>query len=182
MGHTQRAHARARTRACSFLSEGLPSALDGVKIEPNTHGARVHFWAENGGVAVALRALLKKYEEQWHYLIVGCCTTLINYILYFLLSWLGMFYIASNVLAWAGAVAFAYFANAAWVYKSTSRRSIREATAFVLSRVFSLGLETALLAVMVEMLGIGEYISKIVVGVVVVVVNYLTGLLVYKKI
>jgi len=32
------------------------------------------------------------------------------------------------------------------------------------------------------MLGIGEYISKIVVGVVVVVVNYLTGLLVYKKI
>lgn len=144
--------------------------------------ARVCLWAENGGVAVALRALLKKYEEQWHYLIVGCCTTLINYILYFLLSWLGMFYIASNVLAWAGAVAFAYFANAAWVYKSTSRRSIREATAFVLSRVFSLGLETALLAVMVEMLGIGEYISKIVVGVVVVVVNYLTGLLVYKKI
>ena len=52
----------------------------------------------------------------------------------------------------------------------------------MLSRVFSLGLETALLAVMVEMLGIGEYISKIVVGVVVVVVNYLTGLLVYKKI
>lgn len=34
MGHTQREHARARTRACSFLSEGLPSALDGVKIKP----------------------------------------------------------------------------------------------------------------------------------------------------
>lgn len=130
---------------------------------------------------MALKMLLKKYEEQWHYLIVGCCTTLINYILYFLLSFLGMYYIASNVLAWAGAVAFAYFANAAWVYRSTSRRSLREATAFVLSRVFSLALETVLLALMVELLGLGEYVSKIVVGVVVVVVNYLTGILVYKK-
>lgn len=131
---------------------------------------------------MTLKALLAKYEEQWHYLIVGCCTTLVNYVLYFLLGFLGMYYIASNVLAWAGAVAFAYFANAAWVYKSTSRRSIREAAAFVLSRVFSLGLETVLLALMVEMMGLGEYVSKIVVGVVVVVVNYLTGLLVYKKI
>ena len=114
-------------------------------------------------------------------MIVGCCTTLINYVLYFLLGFMGVFYIASNVLAWAGAVAFAYFANGAWVYRSTSRRSLREAGAFVLSRLFSLGLETVLLALMVEMLGLGEYLSKIVVGVVVVVVNYLTGLLVYKK-
>lgn len=124
---------------------------------------------------------LKKYEEQWRYLIVGGCTTLINYVLYFLFGYLGMFYIASNVLAWVGAVAFAYFANGAWVYRSTSRRSIREATAFVFSRLFSLGLETLLLALMVEALGLGEYLSKIFVGVVVVIVNYLTGLIVYKK-
>lgn len=128
-----------------------------------------------------LKKLLGKYEEQWHYLIVGCFTTLINYVLYFLLNVIGVNYIISNVLAWAGAVAFAYFANGAWVYRSTSRRSIREATAFVLSRVFTLGLETVLLALMVEWLGCGEYLAKIVVGVVVVVVNYLTGLLVYKK-
>lgn len=127
------------------------------------------------------RKLLKKYEEQWHYLIVGCMTTLINYVLYFLLNFIGVHYILGNVLAWAGAVAFAYFANGAWVYRSTSQRSIREATAFVLSRLFSLGLETVCLAVMVEWAGMGEYLSKIIVGVIVVVVNYLTGLLVYKK-
>ena len=127
------------------------------------------------------KKLLKKYEEQWHYLIVGCGTTLINYVLYFLLNFLGMQYIASNILAWVGAVAFAYFANGAWVYRSTSRRSIREATAFVISRLFSLGLETVLLVLIVEWAGIGEYLAKIVVVVIVVVVNYLTGLLVYKK-
>lgn len=131
---------------------------------------------------MALGALLKKYEEQWHYLIVGCCTTLINYILYFLLSWLGMFYIASNVLAWAGAVAFAYFANAAWVYKSTSRRSIARRRRLCSRVCFRWGWRRRFWLLMVEMLGIGEYVSKIVVGVVVVVVNYLTGLLVYKKI
>ncbi|MEE0434884.1 MAG: GtrA family protein [Peptococcaceae bacterium] len=130
---------------------------------------------------MAIKDLLNKYQEQWRYLIVGCCTTLINYVLYFLLNLFDVHYIVSNVLAWAGAVVFAYFANGAWVYRATSRRSIREATAFVASRVFSLGLETVLLALMVEMLGCGEYVAKIIVGVVVVVVNYLTGLLVYKK-
>lgn len=130
---------------------------------------------------MAIKELLDKYQEQWRYLIVGCCTTLINYVLYFLLNVVDIPYIISNVLAWAGAVVFAYFANGAWVYQATSRRSIREAAAFVASRVFSLGLETVLLALMVEMVGCGEYVAKIIVGVVVVVVNYLTGLLVYKK-
>lgn len=127
------------------------------------------------------QTLFKRYGEQWRYLIVGGCTTLINYVLYFALNACGLYYVVSNVLAWIGAVTFAYFANGAWVYRSTSRRSIREATAFVASRLFSLGLETLLLFLMVEAAGIGQNLAKILVAVVVVVVNYLTGLLVYKR-
>lgn len=127
------------------------------------------------------QTLFKRYGEQWRYLIVGGCTTLINYVLYFVLNFCGLYYVVSNVLAWVGAVTFAYFANGAWVYRSTSRRSIREATAFVASRLFSLGLETLLLFLMVEAAGIGQNLAKILVAVVVVVVNYLTGLLVYKR-
>ena len=124
---------------------------------------------------------LTRYQEQWRYLIVGIGTTVINYLMYFLLNALGLYYIWSNILAWVGAVAFAYFANGSWVYRSTSHRGIREAASFVLSRVFSLGVETVLLFVMVDLAGIGQNWAKIVVAVEVVVLNYLTGLLVYKR-
>lgn len=127
------------------------------------------------------RAWIERFGEQGRYLIVGGCTTAINYVLYFALNAYGLYYVWSNVLAWIGAVAFSYFANGAWVYRATSRRSLREAAAFVASRLFSLGLETVLLLLMVQGLGFGQNLSKILVAVVVVVVNYLTGLVVYKK-
>ncbi len=127
-----------------------------------------------------IRTLMKQYREQWTYLVVGVCTTAINYIIYFALNGLGVYYIVSNVLAWTGAVAFAYFANGTWVYRSTSRRGVREAAAFVVSRLFSLGLETLLLLLMVELGRVEQNLAKLLVAVVTVVVNYFTGKLVYK--
>lgn len=127
-----------------------------------------------------VKKLLMKYKQQWAYLVVGGCTTVINYAVYFLLIHLGVYYILSNVLSWVCAVIFAYFANGAWVYKASSKRSWKEAGTFVLSRLFSLGLETLLLFLMVDAAHFGKNASKLIVAVVVVVVNYLTGLLVYK--
>lgn len=131
-----------------------------------------------------IKTLLNKYKEQWHYLIVGGCTTLVNYLIYTPLIFLFPFfkenYQLANALAWAGAVAFAYFANGAFVYSSTAKRGVREAGAFVLSRVFSLVLEALLLALMVELLHLDKLISKLVVSVVTIVVNYLTGKLVFQ--
>lgn len=127
-----------------------------------------------------IKNLLQRYQEQWRYLVVGVGTTLVNYVLYFILVLLDANFLFANVLAWVAAVTFSYFANGAWVYQSTSRRGIREAFAFAISRVFSLLLETAMLFVMVNLLGVGEIIAKLLAAVVVVVVNYLTGLLVYK--
>lgn len=137
------------------------------------------------GMIDKIKSLLDKYQEQWHYLIVGGCTTLVNYLIYTPLIFFFPFfkenYQLANVLAWIGAVAFAYFANGAFVYNSTAKRGLKEAGAFVLSRVFSLVLESLLLALMVEVLHLDEFIAKIVVSVVTVVVNYLTGKLVFKK-
>lgn len=132
-----------------------------------------------------IKALLEKYKEQWHYLIVGVCTTLVNYLIYTpLVAFIPFFkenYQIANALAWVGAVAFAYFANGAFVYNSTDQRGLKEAGAFVLSRVFSLVLEALLLALMVEILHLDKLIAKLAVSVVTIVVNYLTGKLVFKK-
>ena len=50
----------------------------------------------------------------------------------------------------------------------------------MLSRLFSLGLESALLLALVDLAHLGEELAKLPVSVVVVVVNYLTGRLIYK--
>ena len=129
-----------------------------------------------------IRALAAAYREQLSYLVVGCLTTLINYAVFaFFTCAVPIHYIAANVIAWAVAVAFAYFANGRWVYRSTARRGWKEAFSFVLSRLFSLGLETVLLFLLVDLLHVGEMAAKLPVAVLVVVVNYLTGLLVFKR-
>ena len=129
-----------------------------------------------------IRGLLAAHREQFAYLVVGVMTTLINYVIYALLTGgLSVHYAVSNVIAWVAAVAFSYFANGKWVYCSTARRGWREAGEFVLSRLFSLGLETVLLMLLVDLLHMDKLAAKLLVAVVVVVVNYLTGLLVFKR-
>lgn len=129
-----------------------------------------------------IRSLLAAHREQFAYLVVGVMTTLINYVIYALLTGgLSVHYAVSNVIAWVAAVAFSYFANGKWVYRSTARRGWREAGEFVLSRLFSLGLETVLLMLLVDLLHMDKLAAKLLVAVVVVVVNYLTGLLVFKR-
>lgn len=129
-----------------------------------------------------IRGLLAAHREQFAYLVVGVMTTLINYVIYALLTGgLSVHYAVSNVIAWVAAVAFSYFANGKWVYRSTARRGWREAGEFVLSRLFSLGLETVLLMLLVDLLHMDKLAAKLLVAVVVVVVNYLTGLLVFKR-
>ena len=129
-----------------------------------------------------IRGLLAAHTEQLAYLVVGVMTTLINYVIYALLTeGFSVHYAVSNVIAWVGAVAFSYFANGKWVYRSTARRGWREAGEFALSRLFSLGLETVLLVLLVNLLSMNALAAKLLVAVVVVVVNYLTGLLVFSR-
>lgn len=129
-----------------------------------------------------IRALCAKYREQLAYLVVGVCTTIINYVVYAALTNVMMvYYVASNVIGWVAAVTFSYFANGKWVYRSTGRRGWKEAGEFVASRLFSLGLETVLLMLLVDVMQMDKLIAKLAVAALVVVVNYLTGLLVFKR-
>ncbi len=129
-----------------------------------------------------IQIIIEKYREQLAYLVVGVCTTLINYAVYAVLTNVMMvYYVTSNVTGWVAAVAFSYFANGKWVYRSTAQRGWKEAGEFVLSRLFSLGLETVLLMLLVDMMRMDKLIAKLAVAVAVVVVNYLTGLLVFKR-
>lgn len=126
--------------------------------------------------------LAKKYKREIIYIVVGIATTAINFIIYYIVSkLLGIHYLASNIIAWVIAVLFAYIANRLWVFNSKNTQIIAEITSFILSRLFSLALESGLLFLAVDTLAINSVISKLIVALVVVITNYLTGkLLVFK--
>ena len=132
-----------------------------------------------------LRPIYEKYKETLHYLFFGVVTTVVNFVIYYALLALGMHYLAAQVLAWIGAVIVAYVTNKLWVFESNARSPLeilREFVSFVVSRLFSGAVETALLWLLVDILTLSEGIAKIPVAVLTVVLNYITGkLLVFRK-
>lgn len=133
-----------------------------------------------------IRALLRKYRELISYVFWGGMTTAVNYVVYFTLTkGLHVYYLTSNVIAWAVSVLFAYFVNKVFVFQSKDwnwQVALRELWQMVAARLFSLGLEMAILWLFVDMLQFPDSIIKIAAGVVVVVVNYvLSKCIIFKK-
>lgn len=116
------------------------------------------------------------YRPEFIYLVVGGLTTLINFAIYFMAKEIAhIHYIASNILAWVVAVLFAYAANRTWVFYSKGTDILLEIWLFIMSRIFSLTLETMLLFAAVDILHISDFIAKITIAVLVVICNYMTG-------
>ncbi len=132
-----------------------------------------------------LTAFLKKHKEAISYLFFGVVTTVVNFVLYYVLLYLGMHYLWAQAISWIGAVLVAYITNKLWVFESRVTGLLpilREMASFILSRLFSFGVETLLLFLMVDVAAISEGIAKIPVAVITVVLNYVTGkLMVFRK-
>lgn len=114
----------------------------------------------------------KELTELISYIFVGGCTTLVNFIVYFLLiSYLGTSWLVANVISWVAAVMFAYFANKQFVFKSHND-SIQEAYQFFILRLLTLVVESSLLFIFIQLCGVNGMVSKVVVSVITVVSNY----------
>ena len=132
-------------------------------------------------------------SEVFRYLFFGGLTTIVS---------LGSYFIASrlisggeelttfqaqvaNVISWVFAVAFAYVTNKIWVFgsKTTALKDIvREVVSFVGARVFSLVVECGWLALSMELMGMNDFIAKVIGQFVVVVLNYIfSKLFIFKK-
>lgn len=130
--------------------------------------------------------LYDRYREIINYLIFGVLTTLVNFVFYFVLvNIFGMYYIYANIIAWFFSVLFAYITNRIFVFERVNfsiKSIVKEGTLFFSARLFSGFVETAILYIMVDFMKIGEGISKIVVAVVVVVLNYFfSKFIIFKK-
>lgn len=143
---------------------------------------------------------MKNKKEIINYIIFGVLTTVVNFAVFWLFNRLlgGDFYLASNVIAWIVAVAFAYITNKIWVFESkvtTVKGILLEVGEFFLARLFSLGVEEAGLLIFVDLLKFknlsfelftfaitGEMLSKIILAVIVVILNYIfSKFIIFKK-
>lgn len=133
-----------------------------------------------------IRALLRRYQELISYVFWGVMTTLVNYVTYTLLTeGLHVYYLTGTIIAWTVSVLFAYFVNKLFVFRSRNwawRVALRELWQMVAARLFSLGLEMAIMWSFVDMLRYNHLVVKLVANVVVVIVNYvLSKFVIFKK-
>ena len=88
----------------------------------------------------------------------------------------------ANVCSWIGAVTFAYFTNRKYVFESQNQNKVKEASQFVLSRVATLLIGMGGMFLLVTLLNLNDKISKIIIQIVVIVLNYIfSKLIVFKR-
>ena len=151
---------------------------------------------------------LKKYREGILYLIFGGLTTLVNYAIFFpltavlpdkiLLLDVNIAASIATVIAWIGAVTFAFITNKLWVFKSDNKGEAlaKEAALFFAARLASLGMELLIVWAFIDMwkpirgtlfifkkeLSINDFVIKTIAQIFVIVANYfLSKLIIFKK-
>lgn len=140
-----------------------------------------------------IQELFVKYKEIIMYLIFGVGTTVVNWGIYTVIVMLGkeVNLTIANIIAWVGAVAFAYITNKLWVFESKSwslEVVWKELGMFLGARIFSGIFEIGLFPVLVwlgmnqAIFGVEGMLAKVVISVLVIVLNYIfSKLIVFKK-
>ena len=129
---------------------------------------------------------IKKYESVLLYLIFGVLTRFVNIVVYYILfNHVLLSNILSNGIAWVAAVIFAFITNKIWVFKSKTleiEQVIKELSAFFSARLSTGLLDMAIMYVGVDLLKVNSIYSKIISGVVVVILNYIfSKLFIFRK-
>lgn len=134
-----------------------------------------------------LKEFLKsdRFRELFVYCVAGALTTAINYGVYAGVTngWAALtgcaadhptLILAANIVAWVLSVAFAFWSNKKYVFRSSSwKREVlrRELPGFVTARLLSLGFDVVFVEVAV-LLGMNHMIAKLLSNVIVVILNY----------
>ena len=136
--------------------------------------------------------MYKKKKEIINYIIFGVLTTAVNWLIYTITTnIIGIDINIANVIAWFGAVLFAYVTNKLFVFESKKWHLslvIRELSLFFGSRILSGIVEIGGFSLLVfigidqTMFGIKGFVAKAFISVFVIVLNYVfSKLLVFKK-
>lgn len=133
-----------------------------------------------------IKLMIKKYREIIMYVFIGICTTLVNLITYTVMyKLLGFSINISNITSIAVAIIFAYFTNKIFVFDSkdnTFKTLFSEGIKFISARLFTMLIEVYGVYLLVVINGEDEFLGKIKVQVIILVLNYvMSKFIVFKK-
>ncbi len=117
------------------------------------------------------------------YLIFGILTTLVNIVVYTVCNdLLQIQYLISNAIACIFSVLFAYITNRKYVFESKNSSMMNELVKFIGARLSTGIMDMILMWLFVDILCFNSMMSKIVVNVIVIVLNYvLSKIFVFHK-
>lgn len=127
---------------------------------------------------------IKKYKEIITYIFFGVLTTATDWIVYTILWKLGMDYKISTAISWFAAVMFAFITNRTFVFLSKTKgiEILKECLKFFSSRLTSGMTNMILMIIFVDIFMMNEFISKAILSIVVLTMNYLLSkFIVFKK-
>ena len=107
-------------------------------------------------------------KEIVSYVFVGGMTTLVNYVVYFILLKIHSHWLIANSISWVFAVLFAYYTNKRYVFKSTNNIK-KEFISFILLRFMTLLIEN----ILIDLLNLQPMISKVCVSFITILSNYI---------
>lgn len=107
--------------------------------------------------------------------LVGVLNTLINWIIFAVLNFVGVYYIVANVIAYAIATANSYIWNSKWVFKYNGKDKKETTIKFVILNLIGLALNTAILYFLVDILLFNKLIGLVITTVIVMIINYIVN-------
>lgn len=121
--------------------------------------------------------IFRKYKEYILYIFFGTATTLVNFVFFTLMiNIIPVSLLLSNLVAFIGAVLFAYITNSRYVFKQNSTMSnkdqVEKLIKFFSSRIITFFVESILLFIIVE-IGVPVLASKLFVSIIIVALNYI---------
>lgn len=126
-----------------------------------------------------------KVKEILWYGFFGVLTTVVNIVSFYFLDKAGLNTYLANLIAWILSVLFAFITNKLFVFNSKSMNLIvfiKEIASFFFFRILSLGIDMGGLFICLDVFHLGKMLSKVLMNVVVVIVNYVfSKLFVFKK-
>lgn len=125
--------------------------------------------------------IYNKNKEVINYIIVGALTTLVSVGSYYLFRFIIKDYIILSIISWILAVSFAYVTNRLFVFESKNEHILEEIIKFVTCRLTTLGMEVVLMILFVSVFKINDMVSKIILQIVILILNYVfSKLFVFK--
>ncbi|SNT18427.1 Putative flippase GtrA (transmembrane translocase of bactoprenol-linked glucose) [Anaerovirgula multivorans] len=119
--------------------------------------------------------MMDKMKHYISYLVFGVLTTVVNLTIYKLLIDVGVHYTISTTAAFVVAVIVAFYTNRRWVFSSQvmGKSVLKEMGLFFAVRVGTYLFDLIGLILMIQLLHMDEFVSKLIVNGGVIVLNYI---------